>query len=400
MLCFIIVSSTIYSRNDDKELSKNDYLIILSADGFRWDYADRVETPNIDKMTNKGVKAEYLIPVFPSKTFPIHYTMATGLYPDNHGIIDNNFYCSEIGAAFRIGDEASMTNPDFYDGEPIWVTAEKQNLTSASYYWVGSEAAIKGIQPTYWKEYDGSVPFEERIDKVISWLELPEKKRPRLIKLYFDEPDKSGHEYGPDHPEIDKTVKYIDSLLGDLIDKLDEFPPKYNINLIFTSDHGMSEVTPERYVDLAEYVDRDWFERIHGGNPFLNIQPKDQYADTVYNILQTVNNINIWKREEIPARLNFGNNPRVMDMVVLADSTWSIGWGEPTGSYYTGGMHGWDHAKKDMHTIFYAMGPAFKREHVHPPFSVLDLYPLIAHILGLEPVEVDGKLENTIDMLR
>ncbi len=400
MIIFVFVFSTSCTLTDDTNELRDTYVIMLSVDGFRWDYADRVETPNLDHIASRGVKAEYLEPVFPSKTFPNHYSMATGLYPDNHGIIDNNFYCPHLDATFRLGDMASITNAGFYGGEPIWVTAEKQNITTASYYWVGSEAPIQGIQPTYWKEYDAAVPFEDRIDKAITWLELPRDKRPQLIMLYFNEPDRSGHRYGPDQPEIDRVVLYLDSLLGDLVNKLGELPAEYNINLIVTSDHGMTEITPERYVDMTGHVDRDRFERTHGGNPLLNLQPKEEYEDTIYNILKTVDNISVWKRDEIPGRFNYGNNPRVMDMIVLADSAWSVGWGEPTGSYYTGGAHGWDHEMQDMRTIFYAQGPAFKQDHVHPPFSVIDLYPLIAHILNLEIAEVDGKLEKTKDMLK
>lgn len=398
---FAIIIITIFCSCVSSTYSQErDYLIMFSLDGFRWDYADRVETPNLDYIFYNGVKAEYVEPVFPSKTFPNHYTMATGLYPDNHGIIDNNFYCPGLDATYRLGDSESITNADFYTGEPIWVTAEKQNMTTASYFWVGSEAPVNGIQPTYWKRYDGRVPVEDRIDTVISWLQLPENKRPQLITLYHNEPDHSGHYYGPDHPEIDSLVVYLDSLVGDFWNRLKEFPEEYNINLIVTSDHGMTEVTPERYVDMTQHVRRNWFKRTHGGNPVLNLQPKEKYADTIYNILKKVDNISIWKKEEIPERFNYGKNPRVMDMIVLADSTWSVGWGEPASSYYTGGAHGWDHEKKDMHTIFYAIGPAFKENHLHPPFSVLELYPLIAYMLNLEPAEVDGELHKIINVLK
>ena len=384
----------------ETDIKKDTYLIMLSMDGFRWDYADRVETPNLDYIAQNGVKAEYIYPAFPTKTFPNHYTMATGLYPDNHGIVDNNFYCPELDAVYRLGDRESIMNGDFYGGEPIWVTAEKQNMTSASFFWVGSEAPVQGIQPTYWKEYDYSIPFEDRIDTVIQWLQLPGELRPQLITFYFNEPDRSGHLFGPNDPGIDSVVMRLDSLVGDLITKLNQLPEEYKINLIVTSDHGMTELSTERYVDMTEYVDRDWFERTHGGNPVLNLKPREEYADTIYNILKTVENISVWRSNEIPGRFNYGSNPRVMDMIVLADSTWSVGWGEPTGSYYQGGGHGWDHEKQDMLTVFYATGPAFKENHLHQPFSVVDIYPLIAHILGLEPAEVDGKLENTIEMLK
>ena len=376
------------------------YLIMLSMDGFRWDYADRVATPNLDYIASKGVRADYVIPAFPTKTFPNHYSMATGLYPDNHGLVNNNFYCPDLDMTYRLGDRQSVENGIFYGGEPIWVTAEKQGLVTASYFWVGSEAPVQGIQPTYWKPYQGNVPFEARIDTVIAWLNLPEEQRPRLITFYFDEPDSQGHYSGPDSREVLEVIEHLDQLVGSLINKLMALPIADQINLIVTSDHGMTQLDMNRYVNLSDYTDRSWFDRIHGGNPLYSLQPKPEMADSVYNILKTVDNIFVWQREDIPARLNYGKNSRILDMVVLADSTWSVGWGPANPRFHSGGAHGWDNAHKDMHTIFYAMGPAFKTGHTHPAIEVVDLYPLIAKILNLNPARVDGQLDRTIDMLQ
>lgn len=382
-------------------LVKNEpYLIMLSMDGWRWDYAGRVPTPNLDRIAANGVQAEYLKPAFPSKTFPNHYSMATGLYPDNHGIVNNNFYCPELDMVYRLGDRKSVENAIFYGGEPIWVTAEKQGLITASYFWVGSEAPVRGVQPTYWKRYSNNEPFEARIDTVIAWLNLPVEKRPRLITFYFDQPDSHGHNFGPDSPEIDAMVIHLDSLVGVLLYKLSKLPIAQQINLIVTSDHGMTPISTERYIDLSRHVKREWFERTHGGNPLFLLQPVESKKEEVYKILKNVPNLSVWRRGEAPERLNYGRNPRTLDLIVLADSTWSVGWGAPRGNFFTGGNHGWDNAKKDMHTIFYAIGPAFKQNHRHPPFEVVDLYPLIAHILKLKPATVDGKLERTIGMLR
>ncbi len=385
--------NSVHSASDDP------YVVMLSMDGFRWDYADRVETPNLDYIAQNGVKAAYVKPVFPSKTFPNHYSMATGLYPSNHGIVDNNFPCPDLGLSFRLGDREMVENADFYAGEPIWVTAEKQNITAASFFWVGSEAPVQGVHPTFWKRYDNRVSFQDRMDTVLYWLQLPVEKRPRLITFYFQEPDSQGHKTGPNSEEINEMVMHLDSLLGSFILKLKELPHYHQINFIVTSDHGMTEVSPERYVDITDYVSRDWFDLTHGGNPMIHVSPKEGMLDSVYNILKKVENISVWKKNEIPERLNYGNNPRIGDLVLLADSTWSIGWGKPRGTYYTGGAHGWDNAKKDMHTIFYAMGPAFRKSYQHTPFEVVDLYPLIAHILKVNPAPIDGKLERVEQML-
>ncbi len=373
------------------------YVVMLSMDGFRWDYASRVETPWLDYIAGNGVMAEYMKPAFPSKTFPNHYSMATGLYPNNHGIVDNNFTCPGLGT-YRLGDRESVENGAFYSGEPVWVTAENQDVTTASFFWVGSEA--QGQHPTYWKRYDNDVPFTDRMDTVISWLKMEEELRPRLITFYFNEPDGQGHRTGPASAEMDQLVMELDSLVGLFINSLKELPYYDKINFIVTSDHGMTQVSPERYVDISSYTPRDWYERSHGGNPMLHVTPKEGMMDSVMNILKTVENVNVWKKEDVPARLNYGSNPRIEQIVILADSTWSVGWGKPRGSYYTGGAHGWDNAKKDMHTIFYAMGPAFKKGHQHTPIEVVDLYPLITQIMGLEPAEVDGKVERVEGMLR
>ena len=400
LLASLIVFTATRCENPEQQQEEDVYVIMLSMDGFRWDYAERVSTPNLDFIAENGVIAEYLLPAFPTKTFPNHYTMATGLYPDNHGIVNNNFYCEELDMTYRLGDRDAVENGIFYGGEPIWVSAEKQDVTAASFFWVGSEAPIQGIQPTYWKRYQHDFPYENRIDTVIYWLELPVEKRPRLITFYFNEPDSQGHRTGPDSPEVDEKVEYLDSLLGQLLERISQLPVANQINLIVTSDHGMAAISTDRYVDLTDYVQRDWFEKIHGGNPMFTLRPKQGMKDSVYNLLKEVDHIYTWKTDEIPERLNYGSNPRTLDMIVLADSTWSIGWGEPSQRFYSGGTHGWDNAKKDMHTIFYAMGPAFKENHKHPPFEVVDLYPLIAHILNLDPAETDGKLERTIDMLK
>ena len=215
LVALILVIFVACTGKNLKSNATNDvYVVMLSMDGFRWDYPERLETPNLDYIARRGVRAEYIKPAFPSKTFPNHYSMATGLYPDNHGIVDNNFYCPDLNLTFRLGNRQAVENPAFYGGEPIWVTAEKQGITSASYFWVGSEAPVMGIQPTYWKRFDGRVPFINRIDTVLHWLQLPDQKRPRLIMFYFQEPDTQGHETGPVSSEVDQIVLQLDSLLG------------------------------------------------------------------------------------------------------------------------------------------------------------------------------------------
>ncbi len=248
------------------------YVVMLSLDGFRWDYPDRFETPNLDRLAASGVKAEGLIPCFPTKTFPNHYSIVTGLHPDHHGIVQNSFYDPGTARYFSIRNRQTVGDGSFYEGEPIWVTAEKQGIRTASYFWVGSEAPYAGMHPSIWKEYDEDVPFEARIDSVIAWLKLPEPKRPGLITFYMHEPDSRGHRLGPDNPELGEMIAYLDSLVGVLVNKLADLDISQQINLIVTSDHGMGEVSPQRYIDLASYVDPAWTSIVQGYNPIYLVQ--------------------------------------------------------------------------------------------------------------------------------
>ena len=378
--------------------AEKQYVVILSLDGFRWDYPDKMPTPNLDNIAKNGVKAKSVKPCFPTKTFPNHYSMATGLYPDHHGIVLNSFYDEDMDAYYSIGNRDAVENPDFYDGEPIWVTAEKQGMISASYFWVGSEAAIQGIQPTYWKRYKHNFPFEARLDTVIAWLQLPEDIRPHLILWYMHEPDAVGHDYGPDGEVTRSTVIYLDSLVGVFMNKLEKLPVSDHVNFIVTSDHGMGALSDDRVVILEDYLDTAWFEIIEGSNPNFNLKIKKEFSDTAFIALSNIPHTMAWKHDEVPEYLHYGHNPRTMDITLLADSSWIIRW-EKQNSYGSG-AHGYDNKNTDMHAIFYATGPAFNKNQNYPTFDNIGLYPLIAHILGLTPVEVDGKLENVKGMLK
>jgi len=396
-LLYLILAIVLLSCCKRSEKENNQYVVMLSIDGFRWDYADKVPTPNLDKIAKMGVKAESLKASFPTKTFPNHYSMATGLYPDNHGIVLNSFYDPALNRYYSVMDREAVEDGKFYGGEPIWVTAEKQGITSASYFWVGSEADVQEIHPTYWKKYDHDFPFEQRIDSVITWLQFPEDIRPHLILWYMHEPDKSGHIYGPDSKEMDSVIIYLDSLVGVFIDKLQDIPYANQVNVIVTSDHGMGNISNERKVVIEENLNMDWVDIIQGYNPNFVIRANEGYIDSIYLTLKKVPHLTTWKSGEVPEKFHYGTNPRTLDIVVVADSSWSVVLNNerPVGK----GTHGFDNNNKDMHTIFYAYGPAFKENYVSPSFENVDIYPLITHILGLEPAEVDGSLENVKQLL-
>jgi len=242
------------------------------------------------------------------------------------------------------------------------------------------------------------VPYEDRMDSVLSWLQLPEEQRPHLIMWYMSEPDHSGHDYGPFAKETNEVIMYQDSLLGVFIDMIAALPNADEINLIFTSDHGMQASSPERTEYLEDYIKESWITEIQGYNPNYNILAAEGCLDSMYNALETAEHFKVWKSEEVPARLHYGSNIRCMDLVVCADSAWRIKRerDDRPGSL---GDHGYDNRNTDMHAIFYATGPVFKNGHLHPSFNNVDLYPLMAYILKLTPVEVDGKFSNVEEML-
>ncbi|MCK5137659.1 MAG: alkaline phosphatase family protein [Bacteroidales bacterium] len=392
----LVLLTCISCKNRQTETLET-YVVMVSFDGFRWDYADLYNTPNFEEMASNGVKAERLIPSFPTKTFPNHYSLATGLYPDNHGIINNSFYAPDLDGIYRIGDRDMVSNPDAYFGEPIWVTAEEQGVKSASYYWVGSEAPIKGSYPSYWKKYDGSVPYMDRVDQVIEWLKLPVQKRPGLITLYFDEPDGTGHEYGPVHDTTGEVVEYLDSVLGYLRSEIAALEYGDRVNLIVLSDHGMGPIYPDRYVNLYDVINEEWIEMIVGGNPVYLVDAVDGFEASVTSALNGVVGVSSWQKDDIPEHFHYGNSPRFPDILVVADSTWSIG-NRTDASGYAGGAHGYDNAFTDMHTIFFADGPAFKDGYTHPVFPNVDVYGIIAYILELDPAATDGDMERVKGM--
>ncbi len=379
-------------KNGESETLET-YVVMVSFDGFRWDYDNLYNTPNFDALAADGVKADRLIPSFPTKTFPNHYTLATGLYPDNHGIINNSFYAPDLEGIYRIGDRDMVSNPDAYFGEPIWVTAEEQGIKSASYYWVGSEAPIRGNYPSYWKKYDGSVPYMDRVDQVIKWLKLPISKRPGMVTLYFDQPDGIGHEYGPVHESTGEVVEYLDSVLGYLRSEIAALEYGNRVNLIVVSDHGMGPISPDRYINLYDVINVDWIETIVGGNPVYLIDAADGFEVSVTSALNGVVGVSAWQKDDIPEHFHYGNSTRFPDILVVADSTWSIGT-RTDASGYTGGAHGYDNTFTDMHTIFFADGPAFKDGYNQPAFPNVDVYGIIAHILELEPAQTDGDMER------
>jgi alkaline phosphatase D len=366
------------------------YVIMISFDGFRWDYPEKAGLKTFDSLATVGVKAAFLKPAFPSVTFPNHYTMATGLYPDHHGIVANNFYDPVLGKRYSIGNRKAVEDSSFYGGEPIWVTAEKQGIRTASFFWVGSEAPVKGIQPSFWKKYQEKTSFSDRVDTVLTWLSLPENQRPHLILFYYHEPDASGHNLGPESEEIKPVLQDLDRKLSGFIQKLKTLSYFPEINLIVTADHGMQTTPEDKAILLTDYLDPGLFDRIEGSSPVLLFKAKSGKMDEAYQALLKTPHVQVWKSAMVPEKFHYGKNPRRLDFVMLADSAWTLI--RDSGYPKSKGAHGYDPDNMNMRAIFYAAGPAFKQGYRSEGFNDIDLYQLISRILGFRPAEVDGTI--------
>ncbi|MFH7000202.1 ectonucleotide pyrophosphatase/phosphodiesterase [Flavobacterium sp. FlaQc-57] len=376
------------------QTNKDNYVVLVSMDGFRWDYAKQFNLQNLKQIAKEGVHAKSMKPSYPSKTFPNHYSIITGLYPDHHGIINNVFYDAALNESFSLSSNAK-NDSRFYGGNPIWNVAEQQGVKSASFFWPGSDTDKK--RPSIYKNYDNKIPYETRIDTVLKWLQLPEKQRPHLITLYFDEPDHTGHNFGPLSPENKKMVIKMDSIMGELSRRLDQLAIGKQINLIIVSDHGMANISNDKKIAVLDYLKPEWLDYKAVINPIMSLQAKAGFQDSIAKALKKVTHIKFWKSSKVPKRLHYGTNPRVHDFVIEADKGWSLV--TKTSQNIKGGTHGYDNKEKDMHAIFYAKGPAFKVDKTVKTFQNVSVYPLIAHILGLQIEQVDGKFSEVKSML-
>ena len=391
-LCLITFAITINSCCGEGQQKRN-LTIVVSLDAFRWDYPTIYNTPWLDSIAANGVAAT-MVPSYPSSTFPNHFTLATGLVPDHHGIVNSQFWAPEKGELFSMGDSATRYNPYYFGGEPIWVTAKKQGVKSASIYWVGSDVSIQGLYPDYYLRWDNEprLTYAQRVDEALRIAKLPESERPSLLMVYFDEPDWTTHHYGPIAEESKAVIEELDSLMGILYRGLKELD--YGVNLIVTSDHGMTEISDEKFISIEQTVNPDWVERIVSTNP-TSIFCKEGCRDSLFNQLSKVKHISVWRKEEVPAHLNYGTSNHLGDIIVAPD----LGWQFATTPRGLNGAHGYDINEPDMQIIFRACGPDFKRGYTLPhSFSNVDLYSILAELLKIEPAKTDGSLEKVQEL--
>lgn len=359
--------------------------IVISCDGFRWDYSEMYDTPFLDLMARQGVKGE-LVPSFPSKTFPNHYTLATGLRPEHHGIIANSFLNRATGARFSLSNPKTKYDARFYHGEPLWLTAQRQGLHTAVFYWPGSDVAIDGHYPDLWHSYDEKphLTFTQRVDGIMQ--QLTAKKSPDLIMAYFEEPDASGHSYGPQAKQTRAAVENIDSLLGSLWTRIGKAGLQNSVNLVVVSDHGMTWFTPSRQITVGRYLHKDWYQSIEGNLP-ANIYAAQRWQqDSIVAALSHVAHLHVWRKADIPQWLHYQSDPNIGDVLVLPDE----GFLFTDETCHDGGVHGFDPAYSDMHALFRAMGPDVRVGENIGAFSNTAVYALVCRLLGISPAPNDG----------
>jgi predicted AlkP superfamily pyrophosphatase or phosphodiesterase len=393
LVCLIFPFTTLAQKKDNRP-----YVLLISFDGFRHDYVDLFQLPNFKKFIKEGSAAAGLIPSFPSKTFPNHYTIVTGLYPGNHGLVDNGFYDPDQDKLYSMRNREVVIDSTFYGGVPLWQLAKQNGVKSASYFWVGSELKQENLHPDYFYQYDQSVPFGNRIDKIIEWLSLPEVERPRMITLYFSSPDFEAHRYGPTAPETKAKVFEMDSLLGVMMNRIDN--TRLPVNMVLVSDHGMKELIdqPGTYIYLDDFIKpSSSIHVVNGGTQAHVYTSSDKQSDSLAILLKkAARDFTVVTKKEFPAEWHY-TNPRSGDILMIAKPGKYIMAGNKqehirqstTGNTF--GVHGYDPAKvKDMYGIFYARGPRVQSGKKIPAFQNIHIYPFIAAMLNLKTPPIDG----------
>lgn len=400
ILIFTSIQGCLNSQSAE-EMEGSPPLLLVSIDGFMNDYLDRNDTPNFDRFLANGVQAEYLIPVFPTKTFPNHWSIVTGLYVENHGIIANSFYDYKLDERFSYGAPEDQNDERWWGGEPIWATVETQGKTAATFFWPGSEASINGVRPTKWIGYDESVPDSARIDSITAWLDPEGDIQADFGTLYFSFLDSKGHTYGPNSSEVDDAVELMDALLGYLFDRVGSIGLQDRINIILVSDHGMAELSEEKVIFLDEKINLEDVDVVDW-SPVAMLRPEEGKTKEVYTALKE-NEVNyrVFLRDELPGRYHFSNHYRIPEIIMIAD----VGFSITNRNYFEergvpGGAHGFDHFAPEMRTFMAALGPDVKENEMVSPVETVHLYELMVYLLQLEPAENDGDFDEVQKFLK
>ena len=382
-----LLTVPVSQANARKTSARPAVTILISIDGFRPDYLHKGHSPALDALADTGL-AGSIHPSFPSKTFPNHYTLVTGLRPDEHGVVNNTMVDPRRpDVTFTISDTKKTNDPFWWDeAEPIWVTAEKQGVRTATMFWPGSTAPIHDTRPSDWQAYDEAMPSDQRVRSVIDWMRRPPAIRPKFVTLYFDAVDTAGHNAGPDGAETAKAVAQVDAAVGALCKGLKALHQP--VNFVIVADHGMANTSPDRFIDLDKLAAHDSYRLVTGG-PIAGIDPKpDKEAEVTAALTGRKDHMQCWPKGALPGRFHYGRNPRVPAIVCLADMGWEIGQKNPSEKEH--GDHGFDPDALEMTAVLIANGPAFPKHRTVPVTDNVNVYPLVAKLIHVKPLANDG----------
>jgi predicted AlkP superfamily pyrophosphatase or phosphodiesterase len=369
------------------------YVILVSIDGLKPEYLDRFDLPNLRRVMTRGARARAMIPVFPTLTFPNHYSLVTGLRPARHGIIANSFYDPQRKQKYSLSDEKAVIDGTWYGGEPIWVTAETQGMVAACFFWPGSEAAIKAVHPSLFKKYLHTTPNHERVATVLQWLRLAPEARPHMVTLYFSTLDSASHDGPLAAPAVAKSAQDVDVVIGQLLDGIDALPFGSRVNLLITSDHGMVETMPARVIAMESLADMTGVIESYGGPvAFLHVPDAARAVQIRDQMNARLTNGRAYLRADIPERFVLRENPRAGDVIVIMDESWVLERTRREPRAESWGQHGWDNLLPSMRATFIAMGPDIRAGVTVDDVENIDVYPLMTELLGLKPAaDIDGR---------
>jgi predicted AlkP superfamily pyrophosphatase or phosphodiesterase len=386
----------------------NPVVVLISIDGWRWDYTDRAPARTLRALAARGIRVRELIPSFPVLTFPNHYTIVTGLYPEHHGIVGNAILDPRSGERFSM-TTPQKTNPMWWGGEPLWATAARQGRLTAALFWPGSEGEIHGVRPTYWKPYDTTLSADARIRQAIEWLRLPDDRRPAFMSLYLEDVDHAGHDFGPDSPELTRAAEVVDRSLRALVDGIAAAHLDDRVTVVVVSDHGMTALSDARVIELDRYVDVETVD-VTEWEGVLLLAPKPDTAEHVADVYRRLRNadphLHVFTRDTMPARLHYTSHERIAPIVGIPDDGWSVTTRarrerrKAAGRPPLRGTHGYDPSDRSMHALFVAAGPTLKRGLVVPTLANVDVYEFLCRVLGLTPAPNDGDSRATAGFFR
>ncbi|HUE87051.1 MAG TPA: ectonucleotide pyrophosphatase/phosphodiesterase [Vicinamibacterales bacterium] len=409
ILCTILLALAVVADSAERAGAiepSSPIVILISIDGSRWDYIERFGPPVIGKLAAAGVRSEGLIPIFPSKTFPNHYTVVTGLHAARHGITSNTMVDPHLPGRFTLADREVQQDTRWWGGEPLWVGAERQGRIAATMFWPGSDAEIAGDRPTYWRTYEHEFPNAARVDQLLAWLKEPEARRPTFLTLYFSDVDDAGHRFGPNSHETRIALLGIDAVVGRLVAGVERLGLASRTNYVIVSDHGMTELSRERVIVLDDYLDLSSVDLIDSA-PIVGINTGAGVpVESVYGALASKHPaMQMYTRGTLPEAHRLRDHPRLPDVIGIVDDGWHpttrgrLARDETEGTF-PGGNHGYEPRHRSMHGLFVATGPQFKRGVVVPPFENIHVYELLCRAIGVRPASNDGDPAVTASFLR